>query len=109
MLNSHYRACKGDMIARKGEGRGQALHFGMVAKMQGMTPTVDPASPAHPLETRTSTRPRFAHYEFGRCRIRSVSEISKLENWADKRVGAIKTTPPPRGRSDAFCCLLPRW
>ena len=36
------------------------------ATLQG----ADPASPAHPLETRTSTRPRFARYEF--C------EISRL-------------------------------
>ncbi len=35
-------------------GRGQALHFGMAAKMQGMTPTVDPASPANLLDARTS-------------------------------------------------------
>ncbi len=48
-------------------GRGQALHFGMAAKMQGMTPTVlqgvDPASPAHLLETRTSTRSSIARHE----------------------------------------------
>ncbi len=30
-------------------GRGQALHFGMAAKMQGMTPMIDPASPANQL------------------------------------------------------------
>ncbi len=53
---SHYRAnatayqfrckrtkveCWGGIV---GQERGQALHFGMAAKMQGMTPTVDTAS-----------------------------------------------------------------
>ncbi len=47
------------------QGRGQALHFGMAAKMQGMTPTVDPASPAHRLDARTSARSSFARHELG--------------------------------------------
>ncbi len=45
------------------QGRGQALHFGMAAKMKGMTPTVDPASPAQRLEAHTSTRSSFARDE----------------------------------------------
>ncbi len=35
------------------------------ARCQGMTPTVDPASPAPQRETRTSARPSFARHEFG--------------------------------------------
>ncbi len=34
------------MAERISQGRGQALHFGMAAKMKGMTPTVNPASSA---------------------------------------------------------------
>ncbi len=50
------------------QGRGHALHFCMAAIMQGMTPKVNPASPAHRLDARTSTRSSFARHEFGRCR-----------------------------------------
>ena len=39
---------------------------------------VDPASPPNLHETPASTRPPFARHEFGRCRIRSVSEICIL-------------------------------
>ncbi len=70
---SHYRAnatAPQFSTALRNVGAGA----GMVrcATLQG----ADPASPAHPLETRTSTRPRFARYEF--C------EISRL----------IPNTPP---------------
>ncbi len=51
----------------------------MAAKMKGMTPTVDPASPAHRREAHTSIRSSFARYEVGRCRIRSVSDICGLK------------------------------
>ena len=59
-------------------GRGQALHFGMAAKMKGMTPTVDPASPANRLDSRASTRPSFARYELGKLSHSLGSEMSGL-------------------------------
>ncbi len=48
--------------SKHSQGRGQALHFGMAAKMQGLTPTVDPASPANQLDGRISARSSFARY-----------------------------------------------
>ena len=60
-------------------GRGQALHFGMAAKMQGMTPTVDPASPAHQLEIRNTTQNlRSLATNLAGCRIRSGSETCDI-------------------------------
>ena len=44
--------------ARRNAGTGAGIV--RCATLQG----VDPASPAHPLETRTSTQPSFARYEF---------------------------------------------
>ena len=74
-------------------GRGQALHFGIAAKMQGMTPTVDPASPAHQLEVPTSTRRPFARYEFG--------ETSKLK--LARQISVISLCIP------LFLAALPVW
>ena len=45
--------------ARRNAGAGAGIV--RCATLQG----VDPASPAHPLETRTSAQPSFARYEFG--------------------------------------------
>ncbi len=69
---------KSSTALRNSRGRGQALHFGMAAKMKGMTPTVDPASPAHRLDARTSARSSFARYEFGKLSHSLGSEICGL-------------------------------
>ena len=46
---------------------------------------VDPAAPAHQLETRTSTRSSFARYELAGCRLRSVHAICGLGELPRKR------------------------